>query len=237
MKKFAIALLVIGALGYAAFAILYPTTRLHARITIDVETPEGLKIGSSVQEVVFSLEPCPLCNHSGPVLRRKVRGEAVTVDLGSRGVLFALLNGGTVDQVTADPIVPHIVMTVLAKDIRPNEEWATADVVRRLRHVSGKAQIPPELMLYLVRFHDVNDPKTVERIDPENLAEKFGLGVKLVKATIEITSDPVTTGIEKKLTWLPSQRGSLVYTGRFDHEHPERNLTQLNFWREEGINR
>lgn len=216
MKKLAIASLTLVGLGYGMWTVFYPTTRMHAKITIDVETPEGLKTGSSVQEVVFKLEPCPLCNHTGPKLRRNVRGEAVAVDLGERGTLFALLNGGAGGQITADPILPHIVMTVLAKNIRQNEEWATAEIVRRLRHVSGKADIPSDLMLYLVRFRDIADPKTVERVDPDNLAASFGPGVKLVKAAIEIvpsgwwplndfgiTGTALTTGIEKKLAWLP----------------------------------
>ena len=213
MKKLAVVILMLIGLGYGAWAIFYPTTRLHAKITIDVETPEGLKTGSSVQEIVFSLEPCPLCNHTGPKLRRNVRGEAVAIDLGSRGVLFALLRG----ENSPDPIAPHIIMTALAK-LKTNEEWATAEVVRRLRNVSGKANVPADLMFFLVRFRDINDPKTVEHVDPNNLAASLGAGVKLVKATIEIvpsglwplnkfgiTGTPLTTGISERLTWLDSE--------------------------------
>lgn len=214
MKKLAITILVVLGLGYGAWTVLYPTTRLHAKITIDVETPEGLKTGSSVQEVVFSLEPCPLCNSGSPVLRRSVRGEAVAVDLGERGVLFALLRGLN----SPDPIAPHVIMTALAK-LKTNEEWATAEVVRRLRHVSGRANVPTDLMFFLVRFRDINDPNTVEQVIPNGLAASFGEGVKLTKATIEIVSSglwpfsafglsgtPTTTGIEKRLVWLSALR-------------------------------
>jgi hypothetical protein len=182
---------------YLAWTIFYPSSTLRAKLIVEIETPEGLKVGSSVQQLTFKLEPCPLCNSSGPVLRRYVRGEAVVVDLGSRGVLFALLRGDS----SPDPITPHIVMTALAK-LNKNEEWATAEVVRRLRYVSGKAEVPADLMFSFVRFRDISDPKSVERVDPNNLAASFGPGAKLVKATIEITSDTVTTGIEKKLPWL-----------------------------------
>ena len=54
----------------------------------------------------------------------------------------------------------------------------------------------------LVTFKDINDPKTVERVDPNNLAEAFGQGVRLARASIEITNEPVTTGIEKRLPWM-----------------------------------
>ncbi len=69
----------------------------------------------------------------------------------------------------------------------------------------------------LVRFRDINDPTSVERVDPDNLAASFGPGVTLVNASIEIVSSgfwpfralglsgtPVTTGIEKRLVGLPA---------------------------------
>jgi hypothetical protein len=64
-----------------------------------------------------------------------------------------------------------------------------------------------------VRFRDINDPNTVERVDPNNLAASFGPGVRLTRATIEITDAPVTTGIEKELEWLravANTRGTLI---------------------------
>jgi hypothetical protein len=66
----------------------------------------------------------------------------------------------------------------------------------------------------LVRFRDISDPKTVEKVDPANLAASFGAGVKLTRATIEtvpsgywpfnlfgIGGSPVTRGIEARLPW------------------------------------
>ncbi len=54
----------------------------------------------------------------------------------------------------------------------------------------------------LVRFRNIADPASVEKVYPENLAKSFGPGVRLKRATIEISTDPVTTGIEKRLGWL-----------------------------------
>ncbi len=203
MKKFGIAVAVLLGLGYGAWTILYPSTRVHARITIDVETPEGLKTGSSVHEVVFSLEPCPLCNTSGPKFRRHVRSEAVVVDLGERGTLFALLNGGGGNYPEADPVTPFILEKLFG--LKEDKDWRGAEAVRVLGRASGQADIPQNLLPFMVRFRDLNDPKTVERVDPDNLAASFGPGVKLNKAMIEITRDSVTTRIGKRLTWLDSE--------------------------------
>jgi hypothetical protein len=208
MKKFSIALLVLLGLGYGAWIIFYPTSRVHAKITIEVETPEGVKTGSSVQQVTFSIGPCPLCNTSGPKFRRYLRGEAVAVDLGPRGTLFALLSGGAGGQPTPDPITPVIVEKVFGP--KQDNTWRGTDAVRVLGRASGKADVPSELIPFMVRFRDINDPQTVERVDPANLASSFGPGVKLVNATIEITSDPVTTGIAKWLGWLPHFYGKML---------------------------
>jgi hypothetical protein len=65
----------------------------------------------------------------------------------------------------------------------------------------------------LVRFRDIADPTSVEKVDPDNLAASFGEGVKLRRITVQLTDDPVTTGIEKRLGWLRSvgeERGTLV---------------------------
>jgi|AntRauTorcE11897_2_1112592.scaffolds.fasta_scaffold02754_1 hypothetical protein len=58
----------------------------HYKVIVSVETPEGIVTGSAVREVSFS-DGIRL-SESGPSIRPK--GEAVVVDLGDRGVLFAL---------------------------------------------------------------------------------------------------------------------------------------------------
>jgi hypothetical protein len=86
----------------------------------------------------------------------------------------------------------------------------TWNLLYRIRDTRGPIDIPLGALPLLVRFRDLNDPTTVERVDPFDLAGSFGAGVKIKRATIEITNAPVTTGIEQKLPWLalpyPEQR-------------------------------
>jgi hypothetical protein len=63
----------------------------------------------------------------------------------------------------------------------------------------------------LVTFGDLADPTSVARVDPDDLASTFGEGVRLRRITVELTDDLVTTGIEKRLGWLPNVRGALVH--------------------------
>jgi hypothetical protein len=43
-------------------------------------------------------------------------------------------------------------------------------------------------------------------VDPNDLAASFGPGVTLKTATVEITDDPITKGIEIRLPWLKSSK-------------------------------
>jgi hypothetical protein len=65
-----------------------------------------------------------------------------------------------------------------------------------------KAELPRAEWPMMVRFRDLNDPKSVERVDPA------AAGVRRI--LLETTKDDVTVGIEKRLGWLPNQNGSFV---------------------------
>ena len=73
--------------------------------------------------------------------------------------------------------------------------------------------LPVQLYPLLVHFKDIHDPKSIEALEPlepDTFVAAFGPGVKLRRITLTVTDDPITTGIEKRLRWLLSQRGSLV---------------------------
>ena len=79
--------------------------------------------------------------------------------------------------------------------------------MRTLKQRKPKAEIPIQLLPLLVRFRDIDNPTSVEQVDPSNLSVSFGPGVLLRRATIEITDNPVTTGIETRLKWLKGLGG------------------------------
>jgi hypothetical protein len=57
-------------------------------------------------------------------------------------------------------------------------------------------------MPLMARFVSVDDPRSAKRVDPEHMGASFGSGVKLEKATVVMTNDALTIGIEKTLPWL-----------------------------------
>ena len=161
--------------------------RYRFRMTVEVQTPEGLKTGSSVMEVVAG-KGIAVGDSSG--VSSAIRGEAVAVDL-LGGPIFVLLTlpdaGGSLQG--------HI-REALLDDPSDSPDGVIADVARLGRGVAGEYQgdLPRDKWPMMVRFRDIADPKSVERVEPE------AIGVTRIR--LETTRDPVTMAIEKRLAWL-----------------------------------
>lgn len=167
-----------------------PTYRY--RLTVEVDTPEGLRRGSSVIQVKTQ----DIIGFPGPDaggIRTSVKGEAVVVDLGRRGLLFALLRD-------ADSIAQLSLLPVRVDKGGTGE--AAGNNLRAMKLVAGRADVPEESRPILVRFRDISDSKSVEIVDAEDLASAFGPGVRLRRITAEITDDRMTDSIAEVLPWL-----------------------------------
>lgn len=177
------------------------------RLTVEVETPEGLKSGSSVIEVQMS-KMRPAMHPSGIGLSSKARGEAVAVDLPNGQTLYALLRSeNKVDWATdivyamaprREDATPDEAMAQRFEWIRNSREVVTLPQYR----VVAKGAMRLDGWPMLVTFEDEADPTSVARVDPDDLAASFGEGVNLKRITVKLTDDPVTTGIEERLGWL-----------------------------------
>ncbi|HEY8604753.1 MAG TPA: hypothetical protein VIL62_10545, partial [Tsuneonella suprasediminis] len=78
------------ALSLPACSLADDTPTYRYRLKVEVETPEGLKTGSSVIEVEQSMGRSAGTGF-GEIIMRRVHGEAVAVDLPGGRTLFALL--------------------------------------------------------------------------------------------------------------------------------------------------
>lgn len=177
------------------------------RLTLSVEDHGTVYTGSSVIEITslsHKYLPLPL---AGTQCSSRVRGEAVAVQIGSKGTLFATLS--------------HDAPPQLVYDMFPRPEGpgggCTPSGIRYYRSLDeGRRDVPFDRLPLLVRFRDPGDPTTVERVDPHYLEASFGEGVRLIGAQIEMTDDPVTWGIKETLPWLPKYKDKLL-DGRTIH--------------------
>ena len=168
------------------------------RMTVEVDTPQGLRSGYSVMEMSGS---AALITLNGKTVDLNLVYEAVPIDLPGGQTLFMLgrynLGGDNIfGQVLRgfDPVFrqSEALVALLAELAQPSSIGRVG--------VMTPGEYNPYPML--VRFRDANDPKTVELVDPKDLAKSFGKGVKLRRIYMTITDEPVTRTINKRLTWL-----------------------------------
>lgn len=54
----------------------------------------------------------------------------------------------------------------------------------------------------LVRFRDIADPMSVEKVDADDLPASFGEGYAIKRITAQITDEKVTDEISARISWL-----------------------------------
>jgi hypothetical protein len=214
----------VAALGWWVFD--GSTTRsLHCRRTFTVDTPEGQRSGSSVVDDSIYF-PGGLTRAQGYGVLSKAQGEATVIDLGARGLLFATLadEGRLLNAVAhgtsfgcQTPFPREKFHGKADAAASPNGEYAA--YFDGLNAQKPKGDVPFKYLPMFVRFRDLHDPASVERVDPSDLAASFGAGVKFERMSIEITDTPASKTIEAVLPWLASPHSqrlssrSLALTG------------------------
>lgn len=186
----------------------------HYKITIYV----GDKAFSSVR-AVEAKEVSSIVDSSGRTVKTSQRGEAVILDLGSGQVVYALLSGADSNSIggygfATVALTPHIPgkptvsdMDQAIKEYRDDQNpgrdgWdERAEEAQQMVQVQGPQDLPRtysrpgrapmKAWPMFVTFDDPKDPKTVREVSPGSI------GVSRI--TVEITDEPVTTGIEARL--------------------------------------
>ena len=136
--------------------------------------------------------------------------------LGRGGVLLAALSGNS----TVAPLVPAQVLAFRAFGIAEGAPAGKAFAALR-RFAGQRRALAPEAMPRLVWLPDPGDPAAARPVRPAQTPFEVAPGVRLLGATVEITTDPVTTGIARRLPWLPEMwrkeqaTGTSSRTGQF----------------------
>ena len=195
--------------------VSYPTITGRYKLEVTVNAGGKQHVGSTVYEVRSRWQPDPL-PQMAPIITR-VRGEALFLDLGKGRNLVVILTAtasgrgpqkrgcippgcSKVDLSKGSGAMSARALPYAALQIKSDWWWTWLNI-RKARE-KGKVEIPPSRLPTLVTFSDINDPKSVTLVQPDDLAATFGPGVSLKKATIEVISEPLTRRIEAKLPWL-----------------------------------
>lgn len=217
------------------------------RMTVAIETPESERIGTTVRQVGAHAGPSHLKPFQGGHAS-VTKGEAVVIDLGDRGVVFALMRGPR-HGVDYGGVIPFTAFPADFGGLTP-EGIAYYSTLK-----AGPVELAPENYPQFVYFRDMGDPTSVENlidyascdggdtgymqrfcIKNDRFAEVFGEGVRLKSVTIEMTESPATTGLVlDRLPWLPSRktmRGTLGGGDSITHDPTGTWLTGSEFLQE-----
>jgi hypothetical protein len=196
------------------------------RITVAVETPQGVREGASVLETSTIYQPTFLGATGGRF--PSLHGQAVFVDLGQGRHLIGLLahgpRGEGVDGVMMLPVSAFGLRSSGVGRGQNAHEMAAALPAGSRRELSS------DLIPTLVTFGDLADPASARVVEPTDagFASAFGPGFRLAGVTLEmvpagtwpfnlvgLSGTPVTRGIEGKLAFLKRMRDDGL-SGRID---------------------
>lgn len=203
--------LAIGAAG--AVVIGACATRMRSyryRMTVEVETPEGLRSGSSVMEVGGYINSQFAPGEARGRSVQHVTGEAIRVAMPGGKMLFALMvSDRDADYMASAALTAAATESWYRQKLSRQERQYRLDrflsvpraIPRIYRRTPSKIGIFDNYPIF-VTFGDRGDPQSLKRVDPDNLSATFGNGVRLKRITVQLTDDPVTRQIRRYLPWI-----------------------------------
>ena len=201
------------------------------KMTVEIETPEGVKTGSAVREVNIDYKAVgwsEINNKPHYTAKKKFNGEAIIVDLGERGKLFALMgNRGYTDIFNGLGRVPHYSEYDFVENLPSGDSFS----FNPLKNPGGPR---------MVMFKDVNDPSSVKPVmiwermkdckddicfylAENNMEKLFGKGVRLKSIFVERTRDKITWKIHEILPWI-NEYNNKLFDGRRIHTIEAENM-------------
>lgn len=184
-----------------------PELSYRYRLTVEVDTPQGPRHGSSVIENTWTdYREAKWATRESQLLTTRVRGDAPVVELGDGRLLVALLAQGPLAN--DDPDFSEIVPTTLGISWMSKIQ-THRDAVEGARAQPGPRTVPAEVLPPFATFTDPANAKSARLVPPDRLETAFGPGYRLRAVTLEITDDPVTRSITKWLPWVTATLGYL----------------------------
>ena len=183
------------------------------RLTLTVDDNGRRLVASAVNQYSWVQMLVPGLS-GGHLTHSGIAGEGVFLDLGADRVLVSIMHGwggpGPDGKRTVSPDGwSPIVLFMKAFNLSPQRSDGIVDRMDKLNGVTSGPLIDLDItdidsLPVLVTFADRLQPASVRTVDTTDLAATFGPGVRLARATVQLTGDPLfTEGLETKLPWLP----------------------------------
>lgn len=176
------------------------TTSCNVKMKHTFRVNGAPKVFSSVMRVQW-YEPTAL---SSQQFATKVDAQAAVADFGSLGLVFLPLR--------SDRELNRYPVTVLLEGLidfwrLSNEERSAA--IPRIPESTREVEVAPVDWPMLVAFSDTAKPGSATLLKPRDMFPESGQSVSLERSTLQVTNDPVSTGLSQYLPWLNSWDGTL----------------------------
>jgi hypothetical protein len=178
--------------------------KLRYSITVELRTPDGVRQGVGVQELVS--HPRIPWLPGGDAHHVEFKGEAVPIEVAD-GIVFFI---GDADWLLSQALARGEVKPPV--DTEDAQSWPRSrpKMMRALRRAQSTAilrarDLPPSIGWRgagFIHFADSRYPTTLTRTDAADLAMALGPGVELQAIRFEVTDAPVSYRLETWLPWL-----------------------------------
>lgn len=189
---------------FAAGKVILRDSKLRYELTIEVETPAGMRRGSSIIEAVIH-RTVPFWGDNG--IHFQLRGEAPAVDLPDGRMLFALLHDMTnvwlPERAARDSdAIPAISDEILRGTNSVGKFWpqlksARPDMAVDRTEMGKTTQSYPDLVVI-----DPADVQSIQAVDPEASEPVLGPGVRFVGMRIAIVDAPPAVTLDRRAPWV-----------------------------------
>lgn len=204
--------------GWLAIELYMPWRAVHYRLDVTFEVDGVPVTGSGVQKFFIIRDRVPL---SPGVLNTWTYGEAVIVDLPGKKSVYALMTTARDDGSYSGGPGAFDFLVIRACNLQEkNKRSGASSLVRLVGGLSGTCQVPLQDIPLMVSFENETDPTSVQRVFPDHPESTLGGNVKFLKASITITHQKVTTGIEQRLPWLAERQNGRLTPNFVASLHP-----------------
>jgi hypothetical protein len=189
----------IALCGYVACSLVFPTIYIRYRLSLDVERDGKVQTSAGVIEISYPI--LPDLSVEGGMFHGQMHGNAITIELGDQGLAFVvnlLSLAPKPGAGSSGPLRPTETcflwqLPLAAFGLPIDGEPSTMEkLLRQLQREKRSVDVPIGRLPMFVHFADINDPRSIEEIDPGDLEATFGPGVRLLRARVELTNDPIT---------------------------------------------
>jgi hypothetical protein len=201
---------VVAVGGWLFWRESFPTTSYRYRLTVNIESDGRLRSGSSVIEVSREYFPEWAVHFSnGFRFRDSLVGQAIVIDVDSKGAIVALLGGSPSDRCAVG--ASSLVGRALAEPVPPrdatrqgceNGYYSSFEVERQLSQAHGHKVLAPDNMPAFMWFADKSQLSSARYLDPSDFAAVIGNNTKLSSVELEMTDDVPQFNINEKLPVL-----------------------------------